>query len=193
MAENQSDQEYFERALSESLTTFGYTTLKEHQKSCIRKLVVDSQDVFAVLPTGFGKSLIYQVLPGLFTELHRLRHGTIKNFVVAVVSQLEYIRVQQVQTLRKLGIQAVCLDPSFDDETNDIKNESDSKVQVVYGSAEQWLENKWIRKLKNGQLGTVKVLVVDEVHTVEMWYVSFYILPLHICSQYFEYTQNAYL
>ena len=108
MAENKSNKQYFERALSKSLTKFGHTTLKEHQKSCIRKLVVDSQDVFAVQPTGFGKRFIYQVLPALFSELHRLRHGTIKNFVVAVVSPLEYIRVKQVESLRKLGIQAVC-------------------------------------------------------------------------------------
>jgi hypothetical protein len=38
MAENKSNTQYFERALSKSLTT-----LKEQQKSCIRKLVVDSQ------------------------------------------------------------------------------------------------------------------------------------------------------
>jgi superfamily II DNA helicase RecQ len=67
--------------------------------------------MFAVLPTGFGKSVIYQVLPALFSELHRLLCGTIENFVVAVVSPLEYIRAQQVETLglglRKLGIQAV--------------------------------------------------------------------------------------
>jgi superfamily II DNA helicase RecQ len=64
MAENISNTQYIERALSKSLTKFGHTTLKEQQKSCIRKLVVDSQgpSVFAVLPTGFGESLIYQVL-----------------------------------------------------------------------------------------------------------------------------------
>ena len=76
----------------------------------MRKLVVDSQDVFAVLPTAFRKPLIYQVLRALFSELHRLLRGTIENFVVAVVSPLEYIRVQQVETfriIRKLGIQAV--------------------------------------------------------------------------------------
>jgi superfamily II DNA helicase RecQ len=82
-------------------------------------LTAKAQYVFAVLPTGFGKSRIYQVLPVLFSELHRLRHGTIKNFVVAVVNPLEFICVQQVETLRKLGIQAVCLHPLFDDETND--------------------------------------------------------------------------
>jgi hypothetical protein len=41
MAENKSNIQYFERALSKSLTKFGHTTLKEQQKSCIRKLVVD--------------------------------------------------------------------------------------------------------------------------------------------------------
>jgi hypothetical protein len=52
-------------------------------------------------------SLIYQVLPALFSELHCLLRGTIENFVVAVVSLLEYIRFQQVsETLRKFGIQA---------------------------------------------------------------------------------------
>jgi superfamily II DNA helicase RecQ len=86
MAENKSNKQYFERALSKSLTKFGHTKLKEHQMSCIPKLVVDSQDVFPVLPTGFRKSLIYQVLPALFSELHCLCHGTIKNSVVAVVS-----------------------------------------------------------------------------------------------------------
>jgi hypothetical protein len=54
-------------------------------KALESRVVVDSQDVFAVLPTGFGKSLIYQVLPALFSELHRLLRGTIENFVVAVV------------------------------------------------------------------------------------------------------------
>jgi hypothetical protein len=60
-------------------------------------LTANAQDVFAVLPTGFGESrLIYQVLQGLFSELYRLRHGTIKNFVIAVVIPLNlYSRVQQ--------------------------------------------------------------------------------------------------
>jgi hypothetical protein len=44
---------------------------------------------------------------GVVFELHRLLRGAIENFIVAVVSPLEYIRVQQVETLRKLGSQAV--------------------------------------------------------------------------------------
>jgi hypothetical protein len=49
------------------------------------------EDVFAILPTGFGESFIDQVLPALFSELYRLRHGTIKNFVIAVVIPLEIV------------------------------------------------------------------------------------------------------
>jgi hypothetical protein len=47
--------------------------------------------------------LISGPIPALFSELHRLLRGTIENFIVAVVSPLE----QQVETLRKLGSQAV--------------------------------------------------------------------------------------
>jgi hypothetical protein len=44
---------------------------------------------------------------GVVFELHRLLRGAIENFIVAVVSPLEYVRVHQVETLRKLGSQAV--------------------------------------------------------------------------------------
>jgi hypothetical protein len=71
--------------------------LKEQQ---IKSLVFESllltakaqEDVFAVLPTGVCESrLIYEVVQALFSELYRLRHGTIKNFVVAVVIPLEIV------------------------------------------------------------------------------------------------------
>jgi superfamily II DNA helicase RecQ len=60
MAENKSNRQYFERALLKSLTKFGHTTLKEQQSHVFESLLLTAkaQDVFAVLPTGFGKSLI---------------------------------------------------------------------------------------------------------------------------------------
>ena len=118
MAENKSNKQHFERALSKIFDEVWTHDAERTAKVMKQTLVVDSQDAFSVLPTGFGKSPIYQVLPALFSDLHRFRHVMIKNFAVAVVSPLEYIRVKQVETLRKLVIQAVCLDPSFDDETN---------------------------------------------------------------------------
>ena len=63
MAENKSNTQYFERALSKSSTKFGHTTQKNSKCHVFESLLLTAkaQDVFAVLPTGFGESLIYQV------------------------------------------------------------------------------------------------------------------------------------
>jgi hypothetical protein len=84
-------------ALSKSLTKFSKVLLTAKMSLLFCQLALAKL------------SLIYQVLPALFFELHRLLRGTIGNSIVAVVSPLEYICVQQVEneTLRKLGIQAV--------------------------------------------------------------------------------------
>jgi hypothetical protein len=73
-----------------SLDTRRWKNSKSHVFESLL-LTAKNQDVFAVLPTGFVESLIYQVLPALFSELYRLRHGTIKNFVIAVVIPLEIV------------------------------------------------------------------------------------------------------
>ena len=155
----------FKKALDLTVAKFNYHSVKKEQETCIQKLVVDREDVFAVLPTGYGKSLIYQVLPSVFTEMDVLEYGQCNDtHIVIVVSPLEYIRVQQVENLKRLGVRAVSLGPSFN-PTHDLNSEA----QIIYGSAEQWLSDTWIKKLKDGDLGNVKALVIDEVHTVEMW------------------------
>jgi ATP-dependent DNA helicase RecQ len=161
-----SKDKLFEQALELTLKKFKFHSLKVEQETCIRKLVVDHEDVFAVLPTGYGKSLIYQVLPSVFTEMDVLEYGHCNDaHIVIVVSPLEYIRVQQVENLNRLGIWAVSLGPSF----NPTENVEAVSARIIYGSAEQWLSDTWIKKLKDGELGIVKTLVIDEVHTVEMW------------------------
>ena len=51
-------------------------TLKEQQYNALKAAVIHRKDILAVLPTGFGKSLIYQCLPLLFltilTPIHLL-------------------------------------------------------------------------------------------------------------------------
>ena len=53
-----------ERLIDESASLLGYT-LKEEQRKIIVHFV-GGEDVFGVLPTGFGKSLCYQCLPFVF-------------------------------------------------------------------------------------------------------------------------------
>jgi superfamily II DNA helicase RecQ len=163
-----SRDELFEKALSISLSKLGYSSLKQEQKACVKKLVVDREDVFAVLPTGYGKSPIYQVLPYVSSELKRLQGLCDDNQAVIVVSPLEYIRVQQVDGLKRQGVRAVLLEHSLG-ETTGILNSEVGLPQVLYGSAEQWLSSTWTNALKDGVLESVQVLVIDEVHTVETW------------------------
>ena len=55
-------EDEFSTALAEALSYFEYDFLKVEQTECIRRVICLREDVLAVLPTGFGKSLIYQIL-----------------------------------------------------------------------------------------------------------------------------------
>ena len=158
----------FLKALNKSVNDLKVPTLKPEQQECIRRLICCSEDVLAVLPTGFGKSLIYQLLPTVYQNLHLLKTGEVKQFIIIVVSPLDYIRQQQVANVAKTmcGVRAAAIGES---EEND-KEISEGKYNIVYGSAEQWLNHRWKKCLQHGGLHKSKVLVVDEVHTVETWY-----------------------
>ena len=88
--------------------------------------------------------------------------------MVIVVSPLEVIRKQQVDRLNSIGIKSASLD-NFNLDTEN--RELQEGIEILFGSAEQWLSNEWKLVIKNGMLGTVEFLVVDEVHTMETWYV----------------------
>ena len=57
-----------EEAVCMSLKDLGLEVLKREQRQAVESVVVKRKDVLAFLPTGFGKSLIYQVLPGVFDD-----------------------------------------------------------------------------------------------------------------------------
>ena len=56
------------QALEESVAALGLTSLKEYQRKAIAAFVSGS-DVFVALPTGYGKSVIYAILPVLFDKV----------------------------------------------------------------------------------------------------------------------------
>ena len=77
-------------ACREEASSLGYQTLKEEQLNVITSSV-KGKDVFAVLPTGFGKSLCYACLPGFFDRLYSSRGS-----IVAIISLLIAIIKDQV-------------------------------------------------------------------------------------------------
>ena len=58
----------FQQALDEVLREITFTELKPKQREAIEAFVSE-KDVFVALPTGYGKSVIYGILPSLFDKL----------------------------------------------------------------------------------------------------------------------------
>ena len=84
-----------DRSISLALERVGCpsVTLKKEQRACI-KSVYEGKDVFLWLPTGFGKSLCYEVLPFVLGDkLNR------QDSLVIVVSPLVSLMIDQVQSL----------------------------------------------------------------------------------------------
>ena len=70
----------------------GYTKLKDEQLRTVRD-VLSGLDTFVSLPTGYGKSLCYAILPWAFDELR----NTEKASIVLVVSPLVSLTTEQVR------------------------------------------------------------------------------------------------
>ncbi len=67
----------FEALLSNSLQQFLHISgLKHEQKLCL-ETVAQKRDVYGILPTGFGKSLIFQLLPRLLKDLRKLERACV--------------------------------------------------------------------------------------------------------------------
>ena len=71
----------------------GYTKLKPEQMNVIISFLSD-RDVFAVLPTGFGKTLCYACLPLVFDKLSRTKE--VNPSIVLVLTPLNVIIRDQV-------------------------------------------------------------------------------------------------
>ena len=124
-AEGDANSEFFE--------DFIHKSLKDEQTECIRRIVCLEEDVLALLPKGFGKSVIYQLIPKV--RMKKLHPSSGFKTSVVVVSPLEYIRKQQVENVKKedCGITAVTIGESIEVD----REIETGNVDIVYGTAEQ--------------------------------------------------------
>ena len=90
--------------------------------------------MFVNLPTGFGKSLIYQALPLVFDVT---RNST--GHIVVVISPLVNLIKDQVESLRKIYIPTVSLSDITDREYRAL---DEGRYRVVYRTPEAWLNNE---------------------------------------------------
>lgn len=138
-------------------TVFGYDTFRPLQKDIITN-VLKGHDTLAIMPTGGGKSLCYQ-LPALILE-----------GITVVVSPLISLMQDQVSSLETAGIHSAFLNSSLSWEeychaTDEIKA---GKVKIIYVSPEG-LATQRIRELLSSPDLKIACITIDEAHCVSQW------------------------
>ena len=83
-SDDASEESEFLSALNASLEGFVHKALKDEQIECIHRIVCHRRDVLVVLPTGLGKSAIYQLISkGLYSQRHIKSRRRTPRFLLA--------------------------------------------------------------------------------------------------------------
>lgn len=132
-----------------------YDTFRPLQEDIIRS-VLDNRDTLALLPTGGGKSICFQV-PAMTKE-----------GVCIVISPLIALMQDQVDQLNKRGIPAVAIYSGMHAKQIDIllDNCIYGKTKFLYVSPERLKTELFIERAKLMKIG---LLVVDEAHCISQW------------------------
>ncbi|HET7814087.1 MAG TPA: DNA helicase RecQ [Candidatus Baltobacteraceae bacterium] len=134
---------------------FGYAAFRPFQRE-IAESVLAGHDAIALLPTGGGKSLCYQ-LPAL------VRPG-----LTLVISPLIALMKDQVDALRSNGIAATYLNSAIDAATaaERIDGLDRGEYRLLYVAPERAVHPSFVRMLSRWN---VRLLAVDEAHCVSEW------------------------
>ena len=134
---------------------WGYTGFRPGQKEIIDS-VISGHDTLALMPTGGGKSICYQI-PAL------CRSG-----IAIVISPLIALMKDQVEGLVKRGIPALCIHSglSYDKIDSILDNAVYGNYKLLYVSPER-LETD-IFKARVAKMD-VSMLIVDECHCISQW------------------------
>lgn len=136
-------------------STWGYDAFRSKQEEVIRS-VLAGKDTLALLPTGGGKSLCFQV-PALATGK-----------LCLVVSPLIALMKDQVERLRSLGIsaRAITSGMSYAEIDNALESAAVGKLAFLYVSPERLGTDLFLGRLPRLPLG---LIAVDEAHCISQW------------------------
>jgi ATP-dependent DNA helicase RecQ len=134
---------------------FGFTSFRPLQEEIIRDSLA-GKDVFALLPTGGGKSLCFQ-LPAL------ARDG-----LTVVVSPLIALMKDQVDALQASGIAATFLNSSLaaEESRKRLRGLHNSEYRLLYVAPERLMLSGFLSDL---QKWNVQLIAIDEAHCISEW------------------------
>ena len=127
---------------------YGFNDFRDYQKDIICD-ILNNENVFAILPTGGGKSLLYQ-FPATYT-----------NKITIVVSPLISLMNDQCMFLNSKNINSVCLNSESHIDVNGL-----SDCKIIYTTPE-FITNRMLvlDKLKDN----IGLFAIDEAHCVSQW------------------------
>lgn len=144
-----------ERAQAILKDTFGYDNFRLQQEAAIKQ-VLDRKDALVIMPTGGGKSIVYQIPALIFDGM------------TIVISPLISLMKDQVEQLREYDIPAVYLNSSLRPEeyNYNVKRIQSGEVKLLYVAPETLMMEKTRELLKDQK---IDCFTIDEAHCISEW------------------------
>ena len=134
---------------------FGYDSFREGQEKII-DAILRGQDVLGIMPTGAGKSIVYQVPALLFPG------------ITLVISPLISLMKDQVEGLNQAGVHAAYLN-SYLTQNQYFKalyNAMCGRYKIVYVAPERLETDRFLEFVMNAD---ISMITFDESHCISQW------------------------
>ena len=134
---------------------FGYDSFRKGQEEIVDQ-ILNGRDVLAIMPTGAGKSLCYQV-PAL------LMSG-----ITIVVSPLISLMIDQVKALNEAGVHAAYINSALTERqiTKALELAAEGRYKMIYVAPERLLTPRFLDFACHTELSMV---TIDEAHCISQW------------------------